>query len=72
MFDLARGYGERGMAAYAELQQEEFASEEHGYTATKHQREVGAGYFDQVAQVIAGGEEVATTALTGSTEEAQF
>jgi isocitrate lyase len=72
MFDLARGYGERGMAAYAELQQEEFASEEHGYTATKHQREVGAGYFDQVAQVIAGGEEVATAALSGSTEEAQF
>ncbi len=72
MFDLARGYGERGMAAYAELQQEEFASEEHGYTATKHQREVGAGYFDQVAQVVAGGEEVATAALTGSTEEAQF
>jgi isocitrate lyase len=72
MFDLARGYREREMAAYAELQQDEFASEEHGYTATKHQREVGAGYFDQVAQVIAGGEEVATAALTGSTEEAQF
>jgi isocitrate lyase len=72
MFDLARGYGERGMAAYAELQQEEFASEEHGYTATKHQREVGAGYFDQVAEVIAGGEDVATAALSGSTEEAQF
>jgi isocitrate lyase len=72
MFDLARGYRERGMAAYAELQQREFASEEHGYTATKHQREVGAGYFDEVAQVIAGGEEVATTALTGSTEEAEF
>jgi isocitrate lyase len=72
MFDLARGYRERAMAAYAELQQREFASEEHGYTATKHQREVGAGYFDQVAQVIAGGEEVATAALTGSTEEAQF
>jgi isocitrate lyase len=72
MFDLARGYDERGMAAYAELQQREFASEEHGYTATKHQREVGAGYFDQVAQVIAGGEEVATAALSGSTEEAQF
>jgi isocitrate lyase len=72
MFDLARGYRERGMAAYADLQQREFASEEHGYTATKHQREVGAGYFDQVAQVIAGGEEVATAALTGSTEEAQF
>jgi isocitrate/methylisocitrate lyase len=72
MFDLARGYRERAMAAYAELQQREFASEEHGYTATKHQREVGAGYFDEVAQVIAGGEEVATAALTGSTEEAQF
>ncbi len=72
MFDLARGYQERAMAAYADLQQREFASEEHGYTATKHQREVGAGYFDQVAQVIAGGEEVATAALTGSTEEAQF
>jgi isocitrate lyase len=72
MFDLARGYRERAMAAYAELQQREFADEEHGYTATKHQREVGAGYFDEVAQVIAGGEEVATAALTGSTEEAQF
>jgi len=72
MFDLARGYRERAMAAYAELQQREVASEEHGYTATKHQREVGAGYFDQVAQVIAGGEEVATAAITGSTEEAQF
>ena len=72
MFDLARGYRERGMAAYADLQQREFASEAHGYTATKHQREVGAGYFDAVAQVIAGGEEVATAALTGSTEEAQF
>jgi isocitrate lyase len=72
MFDLALGYRERGMAAYAELQQREFASEERGYTATKHQREVGAGYFDEVAQLIAGGEEVATAALTGSTEEAQF
>jgi isocitrate lyase len=72
MFDLAHGYRERGLAAYADLQQREFASEEHGYTATRHQREVGAGYFDEVAQVIAGGEEVATAALTGSTEEAQF
>ena len=72
MFDLARGYRERGMAAYADLQQREFASEGHGYTATKHQREVGAGYFDEVAQLIAGGEEVETAALTGSTEEAQF
>jgi isocitrate lyase len=72
MFDLAHGYRDRGMAAYAELQQREVESEDHGYTATKHQREVGAGYFDQVAQVIAGGEEVATAALTGSTEDAQF
>ncbi|MDQ4128436.1 MAG: isocitrate lyase [Actinomycetota bacterium] len=71
MFELARNYGERGMAAYSELQQAEFAAEEHGYTATKHQREVGAGYFDEVAQVVAGGA-ASTTALTGSTEEAQF
>jgi isocitrate lyase len=71
MFTLAAGYRERGMAAYAELQQAEFASEAAGYTATKHQHEVGTGYFDQVAQVIAGGE-AATTALTGSTEHAQF
>jgi isocitrate lyase len=72
MFDLARGYRDRAMAAYADLQEREIAAEDDGYTATKHQREVGAGYFDQVAQVIAGGEEVATAALTGSTEEAQF
>lgn len=71
MFELARGYRDRGMAAYSELQQAEFASEVYGYTATKHQREVGAGYFDEVAQVIAGGTS-STTALTGSTEEAQF
>ncbi len=71
MFELARTYGERGMAAYSELQQAEFAAEEHGYTATKHQREVGAGYFDEVAQVVAGGT-ASTTALTGSTEEEQF
>jgi isocitrate lyase len=71
MFELARDYGERGMAAYSELQQAEFAAEEHGYTATKHQREVGAGYFDEVAQVVAGGA-ASTTALAGSTEEAQF
>ena len=55
MFDLARNYKERGMDAYSELQQAEFAAEEHGYTATKHQREVGAGYFDEVAQIVAGG-----------------
>lgn len=71
MFELARNYRERGMAAYSELQQEEFASEAHGYTATKHQREVGTGYFDEVAQVISGGMS-STTALTGSTEEEQF
>jgi len=71
MFELARDYGERGMAAYSELQQKEFAAEKYGYTATKHQREVGAGYFDEVAQVVAGGT-ASTTALTGSTEEAQF
>ncbi|HRC75516.1 MAG TPA: isocitrate lyase/phosphoenolpyruvate mutase family protein, partial [Kouleothrix sp.] len=71
MFELARGYKDRGMAAYSELQQAEFASEQFGYTATKHQREVGTGYFDEVAQVIAGGA-ASTTALTGSTEEEQF
>jgi isocitrate lyase len=71
MFDLALGYRERGMAAYSELQQAEFASEARGYTATKHQREVGTGYFDEVAQVIAGGAS-STTALAGSTEEEQF
>ena len=71
MFDLADGYRDRGMEAYTELQQKEFAAESRGYTATKHQREVGAGYFDAVAQVIAGGM-ASTTALTGSTEEAQF
>ena len=56
MFNLAQGYRERGMAAYSELQEAEFAAEEDGYTATKHQHEVGTGYFDDVAQVIAGGE----------------
>ncbi|HEX6544417.1 MAG TPA: isocitrate lyase [Ktedonobacterales bacterium] len=71
MFDLANGYRERGMAAYSVLQQAEFAAETDGYTATRHQREVGTGYFDEVAQVIAGGES-STTALTGSTELAQF
>jgi isocitrate lyase len=71
MFDLADQYRERGMTAYSELQQREFDAEERGYTATKHQREVGAGYFDAVAQVVAGGM-ASTTALTGSTEEMQF
>ncbi|CAM3699012.1 isocitrate lyase [Cytobacillus oceanisediminis] len=71
MFELARGYKDRGMAAYSELQQAEFASEQHGYTATRHQREVGTGYFDQVSMVITGGTS-STTALKGSTEEEQF
>jgi isocitrate lyase len=71
MFHLARGYRDRGMAAYSELQEAEFAEEVEGYTATKHQHEVGTGYFDDVAQVIAGGES-STTALRGSTEQEQF
>jgi len=71
MFELARDYAERGMTAYAEFQQREFASERDGYTATRHQREVGTGYFDEVTKVVSGGAS-STTALTGSTEEAQF
>lgn len=71
MFKLAHGYRDRGMAAYSELQEAEFAAEKDGYTATKHQREVGTGYFDAVAQAIAGGES-STTALAGSTEQEQF
>jgi len=71
VFALARGYKERGMAAYSELQQAEFAAEAQGYTATKHQHEVGVGYFDEVAQVISAGES-STLALVGSTEAAQF
>ncbi|MDO3681105.1 isocitrate lyase [Paenibacillus ehimensis] len=71
MFELARGYRDRGMAAYSELQQAEFASERYGYEATRHQREVGTGYFDEVSLVLSGGDSV-TTALTGSTEAEQF
>jgi len=71
MFKLARGYKERGMAAYSELQQAEFAAENEGYTATRHQREVGVGYFDAVAMAISGGKS-STTALAGSTEADQF
>ncbi|RLE15057.1 MAG: isocitrate lyase [Actinobacteria bacterium] len=71
MFDLASSYQARGMAAYVELQEAEFAMESAGYTATRHQREVGAGYFDQVSQVISGGLS-STLALDGSTEEDQF
>jgi malate synthase len=71
MFQLARGYRERGMAAYSDLQQAELAAETQGYTAARHQREVGTGYFDDVAQVISGGH-ASTLALEGSTERAQF
>jgi isocitrate lyase len=71
MFQLAKAYRAQGMSAYAELQSEEFAAETEGYTATKHQREVGTGYFDDVAQVISQGES-STTALHGSTEHEQF
>jgi isocitrate lyase len=71
MFELARGYGEHGMTAYVELQEREFALEEHGYAATRHQREVGAGYFDRVLETVAGGES-STLALKGSTEAEQF
>ncbi len=71
MFELASGYRDRGMAAYSELQQAEFASEEKGYTATRHQREVGTGYFDAIAEAISGGQS-STTALKESTEAAQF
>jgi isocitrate lyase len=71
MFELASGYRDRGMAAYSELQQAEFASEASGYTATRHQREVGTGYFDQVAMAISGGAS-STTAMAHSTETDQF
>ncbi len=71
MYELARKYREHGMAAYSELQQAEFAAEKTGYSATRHQREVGTGYFDQIAEVISGGK-ASTLALEGSTEQAQF
>jgi isocitrate lyase len=71
MFQLAKGYKARQMSAYVELQQAEFAAESEGYTATRHQREVGTGYFDQVTQVIAGADS-SVTALKGSTENEQF
>jgi isocitrate lyase len=71
MFELARGYRARGMSAYVELQQREFELEEVGYTATRHQREVGAGWFDLVAEAVSGGTS-STLALKGSTEEAEF
>jgi isocitrate lyase len=71
MFELARGYSTSGMTAYVELQEREFAMQDEGYTATRHQAEVGTGYFDLVSQAIAGGK-ASTLALKGSTEEAQF
>jgi isocitrate lyase len=71
MFELARGYASDGMSAYVELQEQEFALEAHGYSATRHQREAGAGYFDAVAQAVSGGTS-STLALEGSTEAAQF
>jgi len=71
MFDLAHGYAREQMSAFVKLQQAEFAAEARGYTATKHQREVGTGYFDAITQVVQGGQS-SVTALTGSTEEEQF
>ncbi len=71
MFELARGYKAQHMSAYVKLQQAEFAAESSGYTATRHQREVGAGYFDAVTQTVTGGNS-SITALAGSTEEQQF
>ena len=71
MFELARTYAEEGMTAYSRLQQSEFAAEANGYTATKHQHEVGTGYFDEVAKVVSAGQS-STIALSGSTEAAQF
>jgi isocitrate lyase len=71
MFQLARDYKDRGMAAYAELQSREFAAEPDGYQGTKHQEFVGVGYFDEVTHVVTGGQS-ATTALDGSTEKEQF
>ena len=71
MFELAHGYARDNMTAYVKLQEAEFAAEARGYTATKHQREVGTGYFDEITQVVQGGQS-SVTALTGSTEEEQF
>jgi isocitrate lyase len=71
MFNLAHGFAREGMPAYVELQEEEFASQPLGYSAVRHQREVGTGYFDQVLMTISGGT-ASTSALKGSTEEEQF
>ncbi|HLA93589.1 MAG TPA: isocitrate lyase, partial [Actinomycetota bacterium] len=71
MFELAKEYAAEGMTAYVRLQEHEFALEEEGYTATRHQHEVGTGYFDRVSQVVSHGT-ASTLALAGSTEEEQF
>jgi isocitrate lyase len=71
MFELAHGYARSGMSAFVELQQKEFAAAEQGFTAVKHQREVGTGYFDEITQVVTAGK-ASTTALHGSTEDEQF
>ena len=71
MFELAYGYARNNMTAFVELQQKEFAAAEKGFTAVKHQREVGTSYFDDVTQVVQGGRS-STTALHGSTEDEQF
>ena len=71
MYELSRGYRDRGMAAYSELQNAEFAAEEHGYTAHRHQREVGAGWYDAISVAVKGSAS-STTALNDSTEDAQF
>jgi isocitrate lyase len=71
MFTLAQDYRERGMAAYADLQEQEFHAERSGYEATKHQQFVGTGYFDEIQQVVTGGR-TSTAALAGSTEAEQF
>ena len=71
MFELAHGYARNDMSAFVELQQKEFAAAERGFTAVKHQREVGTGYFDEITQVVTGGK-ASTKALHGSTEDEQF
>jgi isocitrate lyase len=71
MFTLAKEYGDRGMAAYSELQQKEFDELDNGFTAVKHQREVGTGFFDKISQIVSDGDS-STLALKGSTEEEQF
>ncbi len=71
MFELAHGYARNNMTAFVELQQKEFAAAERGFTAVKHQREVGTSYFDEITQVVSAGK-ASTTALHGSTEDEQF